>query len=199
MLRDHCKNYLSYETSTIFIREVINVCNSHIDGIDFINGKVSNDLPTYMNIRERSISLSPFIEVIKYEYLPREWRSHNCWKVLQKNVTSICGLQNDLIGLERDLEDGEALNAVVVLIKARGQGESVLRQCLRKVVKKHNLYSERLLKRIRYTHLMCGSDIPQAVVDVMRHMVMLTETHLKWVMAAKRYKVKSDQDTGMEV
>ena len=119
-LVNHCTRYLSPPTAHAFLRAASNVLRAHIDEVRFLEGRIQNDLPTYMSVRSRTIALDPFFEVLKREYLPAEWQFDTAWENLQLEVGCAAGLQNDLIGLGRDLENGEQLNAVIVLLRALG-------------------------------------------------------------------------------
>lgn len=198
-LRKHCARYLAKSTCLVFFREVCAVFYAHIDEIYFLSGRIPNDLPTYMTIRSRTISLNPFFEVIKWEYLPPEWRLSGTWEKLQHEVSSAAGLQNDLIGLERDLDAGEQLNSVVVLMGNSSEhtpdgedDEALLSQCVGIAVAEHNKSVAQVLARVAKIHRESRRPLPDSVADVLRHIVLLCETHLKWVTSAKRYRVMSE-------
>ncbi|KAI0406543.1 hypothetical protein F4802DRAFT_613414 [Xylaria palmicola] len=115
-LYDHCTQWLPHSTAQSFFKAVCEVLKAQIDRLNFLQGHIPNNLATYMGIRVRTIALKPFFDVIKHELLSEDYRFNKIWDELQMNICRAVGLQNDLIGLERDMEDGEPLNAVTVLM-----------------------------------------------------------------------------------
>lgn len=233
VLRDHYARFLPWRTCQAFFGAICNVFRAHIRECHFMHGQVPLNLQTYMAIRSQTISLSPFFEVIKQEYLPKEWRSIGVWVRLQHEVSVAAGLQNDLVGLERDLQSGEQLNAVVVLkrlegaigasargsnallkegVKDRGrpvprceEDEETLLRCVGIAAAEHNQSVQRALQHAKRIYSSKGlggrgelgngdpgEQPPEAVRQVVEHIVRLCETHLEWCVSAERYKAKSE-------
>jgi hypothetical protein len=116
-----------------------------VEEIHFLQDSGVRSLARYMGIRARTISLAPFFAVIKSEYLTdadKTFRTH--WENLETEVCRVAGLQNDLIGLVRDLETGEQLNAVVILMRGFGISgrdrldQTGLSRCVALVTAKYN-------------------------------------------------------------
>lgn len=82
--------------------------------------------------------------MIKSENLPADLELVGVWEKLQREVSGAAGLlQNDLIGLERDLENGEQLNAVLLLMRTNGGkpnevDETLFGRCIDIVNTEHN-------------------------------------------------------------
>lgn len=158
-----------------------------------------------MSIRSRTIALAPFFEVIKTEYLEdAEWALNSIWEQLQKEVGCVAGLQNDMIGLVRDLEDGEPLNGVVVLMQGfrsivKNQlDRSVLSECLALVNAEHNQSVARCFEHMTQLHRAAeasGCANVGRIESVARHILMMCETHLRWCSSAKRYRLETGVDT----
>ena len=178
---------------------------AHIDEIGFLQGRYQNTLPTYMSIRSRTIALAPFFEVIKTEYLAdADWALNPIWEKLQKEVGCVAGLQNDMIGLVRDLEDGEPLNGVVVLMQGfrsivKNQlDRGVLSKCLALVNAEHNQSVARCFEHMTQLHRAAeaaGCAHVGRVEAVARHILMMCETHLRWCSSAKRYRLEVGVNT----
>jgi len=208
-LYSHCTRLLSPSSSRAFFKAASVVFNAHIDETNFAQGRLPNDLATYMSIRSRTIALDPFFEVLKCEYLPPGCIVDLDWTRLQAEVCRAVGLQNDLIGLDRDLQNGEQLNAVVVMLRAFGDevnsniSTSLLAPCVGLVSAQHNQSVARSLER--YNSIVAQAAAPSeaesldftdpstmdAVREVADHIFLMCETHLKWCTAAKRYNTTS--------
>ncbi|KAK1753803.1 Iridoid synthase [Echria macrotheca] len=197
----HCSRYLSVHSAQAFFRAITVVFEAHLDEIRFLAGHLSNDFTTYMGIRSRTIALSPFFEVIKSEYLPHDTfkGTTTMWDDLQHAVSCAAGLQNDLIGLARDLENGERLNAVMVLLPTLSDGDiqhtnrDALSQAVTLVAAEHNRSVSRAFECAGQVIMSSAEGLASesivAVAQVARNILLLCETHLKWCASAKRYRV----------
>jgi len=197
----HCKTWLSESSAFAFFSAVTEVLQAHVDEIRFAQGDVAHQLPTYMGIRARTIALNPFFEVIKTEYLQRtRGIDETLWQKLQGAVNRACGLQNDLIGLERDLENNERMNAVSLLMISNGSyphttamlDNNLLARCLTWITADHN---DEITNAIEAFESICrAASDDESVLEVARSILMMTETHMQWCASAKRYRV---QDNGV--
>jgi hypothetical protein len=204
VLFEHCTRYLSPKCAQAFFKAIGEVLEAHIEEIHFLRGPHAGSLPTYLGIRRRTIALNPFFEVIKCEYLAEEdWELNAAWMALQNEVSRVAGLQNDLIGLVRDLEDGEQLNAVMVLMRGfRGCSEGkvdhdILSRCVALVNAEHNQSISRCLEYMTQLNREAeasGVSAIDRVEKVARHILMMCETHLRWCSSAKRYRLEVDID-----
>lgn len=203
MLLDHCTGHLSRKSSEVFFQAVCEVLEAHIEEIYFLQGGYVGSLAAYMSIRSRTISLNPFFEVIKSEYLSEaDWKFNDAWKNLQNEVSRVAGLQNDLIGLVRDIEEGEQLNAVMVLMQGvpainksskTYPDPDVLSRCVAMVNAEHNQSAGRCLELAAQVHRaaeLSGSFALDRVETVAQHILMMCETHLRWCSSAKRYRLE---------
>lgn len=193
-LQSHCKRYLSLEESRIFFKAARAVFEAFQDEVLYLQGQIAPSLESYLGIRSRSIALRPPLELIKHRYHVKESPDNNLWMMLEHEISITAGLQNDLIGLERDIEAGEKLNAVVVMLKLSGSDCSsidyeLLAMSVESVAREHNQSVGRLLKCASQLGSMgrSGSQHSEAV----QHIVLLCETHLRWCAAAKRYRLKA--------
>jgi hypothetical protein len=199
-LFSHCSRYLSPESNQSFFKAICEVLKAHVAEVHFLQGLHGDSFPEYLSIRSRTISLNPFFEVIKTEYLaPADWELNGTWLKLQNEISRVAGLQNDLIGLMRDIDDGEELNAVMVLMRGfRGFNKDhtdydILARCVALVNAEHNQSAARCFDYMRQLHreaeAMEGSEIKR-VETAARHMIMMCETHLRWCSSAKRYRLE---------
>jgi hypothetical protein len=199
VLCGHCTRYLSEESAAKFFNAIWEVLQAHLDEIDFLQSGSMDSLPTYMNIRRRTIALNPLFEVIKSEYLnSADMEFKNVWEELQNEVSRAAGLQNDLIGLVRDLEDGEQLNSVMVLMRGFRTSNSdqlehdILPSCVALVNAEHNQSIARCFEYMTQLHRAAENaeySSIRRVETAARHIIMLCETHLRWCASAKRYRL----------
>uniref|UniRef100_A0A8H7N677 Terpene synthase n=1 Tax=Bionectria ochroleuca TaxID=29856 RepID=A0A8H7N677_BIOOC len=146
LLYDHSRLHLPAGVCDVFFKAICEILKAHIAEFHFLDGQTTHDLSTYMSMRRRTIALDPFFEIIKYMHLPKSWRRKPTWKKLQEEVCSTAGLQNDLLGLEKDLENGDGLNSVLVLLRNEGWATltTVTLKCLQSVF----LWSSRCTMRV---------------------------------------------------
>ncbi|KAI1124608.1 isoprenoid synthase domain-containing protein [Nemania abortiva] len=199
VLYRHCTQWLCQKTARSFFKTACKVFRAHIDEVRFMHGQIPNDLPTYMGIREITIALNPFFTIIKNEFLPEGRSEDTIWDELETEVCRATGLQNDLIGLERDLENGEPLNAVIVLLASNGspvqeQGEELFARYIEKICAEHNRSTTRAKELLAQINQEIDVADSKGAAEVARHIIMMCETHLKWCTTAKRYSMKSDEE-----
>lgn len=162
----------------------------------YVERRAFTDVSTYMAIRRRTIGLKPFFELIKSEYIQKNDLSNPAWESLQFHVTTAAGLQNDLIGLERDLEKEEILNAVLIELRARQttshsiSSYDLLAANVAYVCEQHNLAIRSSLESFSQ---LCQISSPYCVREVARHILTVCYTHLMWCTSDSRYKMNSDQ------
>ncbi|AEO55684.1 NAD(P)-binding-like protein [Thermothelomyces thermophilus ATCC 42464] len=199
-LLDHCTRYLSPKSADAFFNAVCRVLEAHAAEVGFLQGRNNDSFAEYLSVRSRTIALSPFFEVIKAEYLAEpDWDFNDAWLGLQDEVSRAAGLQNDLIGLLRDIEDGEQLNAVVILMRgfrgydANRLDRNILARCVSMVAAEHNASAARCFERMTELHRAAqnspGSSV-ERVEKVARHIIMMCETHLRWCSSSKRYRLE---------
>ncbi|KAL1840414.1 hypothetical protein VTJ49DRAFT_488 [Mycothermus thermophilus] len=222
-LLEHTTRYLPPRSAPAFFAALCNVLDAHYAEVHFLRSPppTSTSLAAYLALRRRTISLNPFFEVLKANLLdPQTYNHtpalHEAWLALQTEVSQAAGLQNDLIGLPRDLEDGEPLNAVVVLMRAcRGYDNAtshdatkldraLLQRCTAVVNAEHNAAVARAMDCAHRLHRAVeeavgypGSGASNAIAkveEVARHVLGMCETHLRWCAGAKRYRLEVGVD-----
>jgi hypothetical protein len=222
-LIDHTSRYLSRRSAPAFFSAVVNVLDAHVKEVQFLQSRppMRHSMAAYLALRRRTIALNPFFEVLKAELLdPNVYNQstgssdlQKAWIDLQTEVSQAAGLQNDLIGLVRDIDDGEELNAVIVLMRAFGWpsggdpstiDRSLLVRCLAVVNSEHNASVARAMDCATRLHRAAeaaayGDEVDSATVisqveAVSRHVLLLAETHLRWCAAHKRYRLEVSLD-----
>lgn len=190
----HCSQFLTEGSRPIFYEAVWSVLDAHIEECRFVESGAITDIPAYMRIRRRTIGLNPFFELIKSEYLPQNVSSDPAWESLQAHVSTAAGLQNDLIGLERDVERGEVLNAVLIGVRAKQTAkyaafpDELLSTSVSSVSEQHNLAAQSSLESFSQ---LCQESSPHCVREVARHILLVCQTHLMWCTSDRRYEMES--------
>ncbi|CAG9976188.1 unnamed protein product [Clonostachys byssicola] len=198
LLYDHIRLHLPAGACDVFFRAICEVFKAHIAECHFLDSQNTHDLSKYMSIRRRTIALDPFFEVIKYVHLPESWRRKPIWKKLQEEVCSTAGLQNDLLGLEKDIENGDGLNSVLVLLRNERAGNTYDRdpekfaKSISLVMRMHNESARRVSDCMEELFQPADDVLPDSVVEVARHLTLVCETHLAWCASAKRYMPRSE-------
>jgi hypothetical protein len=103
--------------------------------------------------------------------------------MLAPHVATIVGLQNDLVGLRKDVEEGEKMNHAILLTERKGLG---LRQAVEVAVEKHNQCVRDMLEEVE--RLERRIDAKGGWRELRECMVGFVGTHFEWATAAKRYK-----------
>ncbi|KAI0160597.1 isoprenoid synthase domain-containing protein [Xylariaceae sp. FL1272] len=196
-LHQHCIGCLSPTSAEVFFAAACRVFRAHIDEIRFLQGDLPNDLGTYMGVRERTIALDPFFAVIRNEFLPQATQLDPLWDKLQLEVCRAAGLQNDLIGLEKDIQSGERLNAVLVLMATNNEtpesvDETTFAKRIEHISAEHNKCTLKAFDTLQQIHQGIGLTQPKQAIEAARHIFLLCETHLKWCATSKRYGMKTD-------
>ncbi|RJE25566.1 hypothetical protein PHISCL_02106 [Aspergillus sclerotialis] len=190
IFRDHCSRYLDKDEVKDFLNEVCSVFKGFSWELELREKALASDLETYINIRMRTVGVAPFFSLIKSEYSP----GYHAEELLemQRDIYTAVGLQNDLIGLEKDIQTGEAMNAVIYAMKSTRQKEGHdvgigLPGAVSLVCELHNTAITRALKR--HDHLISTPECPPSSgIIIANAMLLCTATHLEWCVSTKQYR-----------
>ncbi|KAH8434009.1 terpene synthase family protein [Aspergillus melleus] len=197
--KTHCMTHHNRSLLTGFFSELCTVFTGLLQEIHLKNGSLPQTLDTYLAIRRKTIGLKPAFALIRSAYNQPYPPSKETTQ-LQNDIAIVAGLQNDLIGLEKDIRTGEAVNAVVFLLggmemKKSGKwavGNEGLRAATGEVCRLHNLFLERVLKRVERlearARVVPGMEMEAALASLE---ASLMQTHFEWCTSAKRYQAKA--------
>lgn len=112
---------------------------------------------------------------------------------LQKRVSLVLGLQNDLVGLEKDRRNGETMNAVLVSLKEQAGTDVdhmniILPRTIQEVCGIHNLCLSDAVEMQEGLHGSLSGDAHDAILETTT--LAFADTHLKWCASSKRYQAK---------
>jgi hypothetical protein len=141
------------------------------------------------------MGIHPFFTLIRTLHPPIEGEYLSRLQDLQKRVSLVLGLQNDLVGLEKDRRDGETMNAVLVSLKEQAgtdvdHMDRILPRTIKDVCGIHNLCLSDAVEMHAGLHGSLSGDIH--IRDAVLETVILAfaDTHLKWCASSKRYQAK---------
>jgi hypothetical protein len=174
-----------------FFAEVSDVCKGLIWELDYREGNViEKDLRTYLQIRSRTIGITPSFVLVYHLHCPTN-RSKAAFIDLQRVVSLAAGLQNDLIGLEKDLQNGEFMNAVAVALRAMEKetsDQAALSEAISSISRIHNECIETIFIMLEGWKSV-GSTAVENEIFCSHVIAAFTESHMSWCTTAKRYKL----------
>ncbi|GAB1196587.1 hypothetical protein APSETT444_005859 [Aspergillus pseudonomiae] len=196
VFKQHCSTQLSKEVARRFFGSVCIILEALLDEIKFSQGDLPYNLETYMSIRRRTIGMPSFFTLARsiLETKDHQWSPEIL--DMESDACAILGLQNDLVGLEKDIRAKEKMNAVFVNVaQIAGQtiyagDDATLQAATNNICALHNHLMGRVLER--------HANIQQRAIGTPRNalecrvadmQLMATETHLKWCTMAKRYNL----------
>ncbi|OJJ42377.1 hypothetical protein ASPZODRAFT_170177 [Penicilliopsis zonata CBS 506.65] len=190
--REHCSRYLLESEITPFLGKIYNVIEGLQREMCLRQSFLPSDLSTYLAIRTRTIGVAPFFALIERTELPP-----NCLDLIsdiQNDINLITGLQNDLIGLEKDIENGEMMSAINFVgdgipIYKKGSEIGDITEAVSHIYSIHNQAVFRAIDKFKQLSEIAGPHASSAL-DVARAQLTLAETHLKWCTSSKRYQAQ---------
>ncbi|KAF4306633.1 hypothetical protein GTA08_BOTSDO05894 [Botryosphaeria dothidea] len=144
-------------------------------------------LAEYACIRRHSIGAMPFLTLTCLE-LSREIpnRQEKLLRHIKDIVVSIVFLQNDLVGLEKDLKEEATMNAFMVRSRSRATSPIPTLQDIRELAHQHNTMVSEALFICRSS---CGFEDSEGYRLAVASVVSFISTHLTWAKKSKRYDV----------
>lgn len=144
-----------------------------------------------MGIRTRTIGLQPFVVLLETEMLEEKHVKSEALTALIREINVVVGLQNDVLGLEKDIGVGEVMNFVVVASRVEGRGawtEERLRSVEEAVVRAVDAHNKTLesVKGLRRAILDAGKGDGEELVA--EALYRFATTHYFWASAARRYQ-----------
>jgi hypothetical protein len=138
------------------------------------------------------MGIHPFFTLIRTLHKPIDAEYLSGLRDLQKRVSLVLGLQNDLVGLEKDRRNGETMNAVLVSLKEQaGMGvdhmDTILPKTIQDVCEIHNLCLSAAVEVHEGLQLSRGN-AQEGILETT--ILAFADTHLKWCASSKRYQAK---------
>lgn len=138
---------------------------------------------TYLFIRCETIGMRPFFLLAHYNFDPTSALKplHPCLETAMSDLRTAVGLQNDLIGLERDLGEGELFNYI---LRSERPSVETMGQRWKSAIALHNeairsaIDAWKILKRAGKV----------GEVKCLECLLKFVERHFLWATSAGRYK-----------
>ncbi|KAE8145985.1 hypothetical protein BDV25DRAFT_133311 [Aspergillus avenaceus] len=177
-----------------FFHEISIIFDAFIEEGKFKQGQLPNNLPTYMHIRECTIGIAPLFSLLKNGLHPNGL-CPSVFGELQSQLNEIAGLQNDLLGLEKDIKRGEYMNAAIVAMRENKGGDQRSNQTTLDMAKSiselHNSCVSRMMDRCELLFHTGEEEQSSWCEALVAHMQLSVETHFMWCQSSKRYQNKS--------
>ncbi|KGO71452.1 Terpenoid synthase [Penicillium italicum] len=193
--QEYCIRQLDLSESTAHElgNDISDMCEGMLDELLFRQGISPNNLETYLQFRGRTMGIHPFFTLIRTLHEPVEAEYLSNLQDLQKRVSLVLGLQNDLVGLEKDRRNGETMNAVLVSLKEQAgmdmdHMDMILPRTIQEVCDIHNRCVSAAVEMHKGLHVSLSGDIHDPILETA--VLAFADTHLKWCASSKRYQAK---------
>ncbi|OQE20832.1 hypothetical protein PENFLA_c015G06178 [Penicillium flavigenum] len=193
--QEYCTQQLDLSESTAreLSNDICDMCEGLLDELLFRQDLLPNNLETYLRFRGRTMGIHPFFTLIRTLHTPIEGEYLSRLRDLQKRVSLVLGLQNDLVGLEKDRRNGETMNAVLVSLKEQAGTDvdhmnMILPRTIQEVCGIHNLCLSDAVEMHAGLRGSLNGDVHDAVLETV--ILAFADTHLKWCASSKRYQAK---------
>ncbi|GAB1729862.1 hypothetical protein NU195Hw_g2245t1 [Hortaea werneckii] len=170
-----------------FIKQITQVWESMKDEIGLRHSTHKNET-AYLQIRSRTVGLAPFFTVLKAEFCTDSGSDaviDGHLDRLQELISTVVGLQNDLVGLERDIAGSETCN--IVILKARARSGVSIAEAVEEVVRIHNQQIIHAVEEFGGILELFGKRSGYTLVAY--SMLAFATRHFLWASRAERYRV----------
>jgi hypothetical protein len=146
------------------------------------------DMRKYLSIRVLTIGLTPLFNLLRVSMGHSGQPSQNL-DLLDQGVHLIVGLQNDIVGVQKDVVTREWMNYAVVYAKYHGDIKSgerleLVEEGMQKAVDSHNVAMELVMEY--WEAIVEGGDAKE--IQVALSLLVFVAEHFKWATRSKRYK-----------
>ncbi|KAH7381763.1 isoprenoid synthase domain-containing protein [Cadophora sp. MPI-SDFR-AT-0126] len=195
--RIYTHHLLPAATYNVFMEDINKVFTWMITETNFRESPPPS-VDAYMKIRGETVGISPFFALVEsslnksMSYL-RPLPSASVTD-LKSMLNEIIGLQNDLIGLDKDIDAGWSVNVVTVLgglrLRYPGSPEDrirILKDCAREAEK---MYADAIRNAIECCEVIYRNSKVESERELCKVMMEFIGRCLKWAIASQRYKTK---------
>lgn len=184
---------LSETTASALRNDICDMCEGLLQELRFRKGILPNNLETYLQFRGKTMGIHPFFTLIRTLHQPISDEYVRGLRRLQERVGLVLGLQNDLVGLEKDRRNGETMNAVLVSLKEQAgldldEMNRLLPKTIKEVCSIHNVCLASAVQMHEDLHVTLNEDPHEAILETA--VLAFADTHLKWAASSKRYQAK---------
>ncbi|KAJ5781088.1 hypothetical protein N7457_006248 [Penicillium paradoxum] len=194
LFQDYCIHQLNLSDAAAreLSNDICDMCEGLLEELRFRQGILPNDLETYLQFRGKTMGIHPFFTLIRTLHPPIRGEYLCGLRQLQERVGLVLGLQNDLVGLEKDRRNGETMNAVLVSMEEKigsdvDQINLLLPNTIKEVCGIHNLCLASAMQLYEHLH---GAQTGKHDAILENTVLAFVDTHLKWCASSKRYQAK---------
>ncbi|RAH42166.1 terpene synthase family protein [Aspergillus brunneoviolaceus CBS 621.78] len=147
-----------------------------------------------MAVRTKTIGIGPFMTMAIWGILGRKIE-HKELNALMDKIKHVVGLQNDLIGLEKDIRSGECMNSVLILARSGQVGDVVNEQktILARAQRVYEMHNQLVIEAVEIARNFLSRPIidmtSEEKVAAMETILLVAQHHLHRSTSAKRYDV----------
>lgn len=136
-------------------------------------------LDDYFHVRQASVGIKPF-----FNLLSCGMTESLDFNELEDMVVHTTVLQNDIVGLERDIKSGDSMNAIILATKPQPQGQGECKpEAMQNLAHRHNAYMQAAMEHYQAMEGRLGFDESRTSTSIM----LFASRHLRWAMTSKRY------------
>ena len=184
------KALLPATTYEALCHDISDVFVAMVDDLRF-KKHMNTDLPEYLRIRDSTIGVSPFFTLLRTS-LGYVSEPSIALTLLESHITTAVVLQNDLIGLERDIHSGEWMNYGIIYTAYRGSLEdentaTAIGPGISQTVTEHNTAIEVAMDVLE--SIVEGNSVHD--IQVALSVLVFVSRHFSVAKRSERYKVKS--------
>lgn len=194
--RTFCKHLQSLLSEETYRRVTQSICSVLSGMVTETQYRAKDSMPPsieeYMKVRARTIGTIPFMVLLESEVLPVDHIKSSALRALEKEINMIIGLQNDVLGLEKDLREGCTMNFVVVASGFQSTQPMTIemqRSVETAVAKLVGVHNEKLQLSNRLRKALRNKEDDLGESDVAESLYLLSASHFYWASAARRYRV----------
>ncbi|KAJ5740697.1 hypothetical protein N7493_000569 [Penicillium malachiteum] len=165
--------------------------------LHFKQGKLKiNSYHDYLSIRNRSFGLLPLLTIAEHYHLAKDGLAATSPDIalLKTQISIMCIGQNDVGGLEKDIELSNTSNSILVLAMLAGRkietSDGVLESedLLRLFEVKNRIFVNDVIETWGRVQISSKVEAEHRLSDML---IVLCITHLEWVLTSSRYDIES--------
>jgi hypothetical protein len=184
MTRQHLQALLPLSAYHDLCPDMIAVFEAMYEEISFRQLK-DRDLARYLAIRAQTIALFPLFKLVRFSSGSEPMASQQISQ-LESSVSLAVGLQNDIVGVDKDIAQGDWMNYPMVYAESCNSTDKLaaIEIGAQKGVENHNFAVKVAIEQWNVIRDNGSSEDREVAAAIL----ILVARHFKWASEAKRYK-----------
>ncbi|KAJ5691242.1 hypothetical protein N7488_011977 [Penicillium malachiteum] len=184
-------------TAEAVLFDMKDMIGGQLPELHFKQGKLKiNSYQDYLSIRNRSFGLLPLLTIAEHYHLAKDGLAATSPDIalLKNQISIMCVGQNDVGGLEKDIELSNTSNSILVLAMLAGRkiktSDDVLESedILRLFEAKNHIFVNDVIETWIKIRISSKVEAEHRLSDML---IVLCITHLEWVLTSSRYDIES--------